>query len=313
MSKIEWTGETWNPIVGCSVVSPGCTNCYAMRDAWRKGSNPKTPQYHGLTRKVNGRSVWTGDVRLVGRKLTEPLRRRKPTTYFVNSMGDLFHEDVPDEWIDRVMAVMSLAPRHTFQVLTKRADRMRRYFDHPLTRNRVAVVSAKIFAGVEMPKSNPVIWKRGKPWPPPNVWLGVSAEDQKRWDERRQHLRGTPAAVTFVSAEPLLSGIDFGDDLAWIDWIIAGGESGPGARPCDVDWIRLTVAQCQAARVPVFVKQLGSCFCDERNGIAGAALKVDPDVAQIARRLRNRKGGDMAEWPADLQVREMPRQREMGP
>jgi protein gp37 len=127
-SKIEWTERTWNPIVGCSVVSPGCTNCYAMKMAARIEAMGNQARYRGTTKKVNGNSVWTGKLAIApDATISEPLRRRKPTTYFVNSMGDVFHEDLPDEWIDRVFAVMALSPRHTFQVLTKRAGRMRAY------------------------------------------------------------------------------------------------------------------------------------------------------------------------------------------
>jgi protein gp37 len=332
MTAIQWTQQTWNPIVGCSVVSPGCTNCYAMRMAWRMANNPKTPQYHGLTRKVNGQPVWTGKVRMVEHKLTEPLKRRTPTTYFVNSMGDLFHEDVPDDWIDRVFAVMALASQHRFQVLTKRGQRMRAYFDARRDGDPWAEAADEIGGLLGLAEHTVVLEPSDIPLP--NVHLGVSAEDQRRADERIPDLRFTPAAVRFVSYEPALGPIDFtrinnvdtvatdvlrgvrvdpqtmlhvpGDKpLAPLDWVIVGGESGPGARLCHVDWIRSTVAQCQAAGVPVFVKQFGSCFVDEVNGTAGTALKTDPDVV-IARRLTDRKGGTMSEWPADLKVREMP-------
>jgi protein gp37 len=175
-SKIEWTDDTWNPIVGCSIVSPGCTSCYAMRDAWRKNHNPLTPQYHGLTKIVNGNPVWTGQLRLVEHKLVEPLKRRKPTMYFVNSMGDLFHEDAPAEWIDRCFDVMEQTERHTFQVLTKRSSVMRAYVE-------------KRFAGRV---------------PPSHIWLGISTEDQRRYDERSPDLRAIKAGgcITFISAEP---------------------------------------------------------------------------------------------------------------
>ena len=127
MTKIEWAQETWNPTVGCSLASPGCTNCYAMRQAWRMGHNPKTPQYRGLTTMTKAGPVWTGIVRLVEHKLEEPLKRRKPTMYFVNSMSDLFHETLPDAEIDRVFAVMEQTPRHTYQILTNGGEQMARY------------------------------------------------------------------------------------------------------------------------------------------------------------------------------------------
>jgi len=160
MTKIQWTDKTWDPIVGCSVSTPGCTNCYAMKIASRLGSMPNMPRYHGLTQKVNDNAVWTGKTRLVESALMQPIKRKKPTMYFVNSMGDLFHESVPDEWIDAVFSVMARAPQHTFQVLTKRADRMQDY-----------VASCQIGAD-----------NSGHVWPLPNVWLGVSVEDQTRAD-----------------------------------------------------------------------------------------------------------------------------------
>jgi protein gp37 len=146
-SKIEWTDDTWNPIVGCSIVSPGCTNCYAMRDAWRKNHNPLTPQYHGLTKMVNGNPVWTGQVRLVEHKLSEPTKRRKPTMYFVNSMGDLFHKDAPAEWIDRCFDVMEDADRHIFQVLTKRSAIMRAYVERRYSRRLLALADDLVDVG----------------------------------------------------------------------------------------------------------------------------------------------------------------------
>lgn len=212
-SSIEWTQATWNPIVGCSIVSPGCTNCYAMKmaarlegmnaEAYAAGRKPTAPHYDGTTHNVNGNNVWTGKLaRAREETLLEPLRRRKPTVYFVNSMSDLFHEAVPDEWIDQIFAVMALSPQHTFQVLTKRAKRMREYV-HPTP-------------SVTAPSMQDRLWKlyhamggRHVPaWPLPNVWLGVSTERQKEADERIPELLATPAAVRFISAEPLLGPID---------------------------------------------------------------------------------------------------------
>lgn len=260
MTKIEWTKETWNPIVGCSVVSPGCTNCYAMRQALRLSKNPATPHYAGTVEMSRGGPVWTGKVALASDKvLTAPLRRRKPTMYFVNSMGDLFHEDVPDDWIDQVFAVMALAPQHTFQVLTKRAGRMREYMD---AEHKVAAQMLEFCKKGQAPL--PGTFR----WPLPNVWLGVSAEDQARADERIPHLLATPAAIRFVSAEPLLGQVDLTRQLYEhatglrtatpnLDWIIVGGESGKGARPMHPDWARSIRDQCAAAGVPFFFKQRG--------------------------------------------------------
>lgn len=278
-TKIEWTDETWNPIVGCSVVSPGCTHCYAMRTAHRMDANPKTPQYHGLTKMVNGNPVWTGAVKLHEPALLKPLSWKKPRMIFVNSMGDLFHEWVEDEWIDRVFAVMALCPQHTFQVLTKRAERMQAYVSNIVNdRPRFTKWAARarpIAEGVGYPHGT--VPPR---WPLPNVWLGVSAEDQRRADERIPYLRATPAAVRFVSAEPLLGQIHFDcvpQPSSWttptdnvsdgvhalrhvdasLDWVIVGGESGPNARPMHPDWARSIRDQCVEAGTAFFFKQWG--------------------------------------------------------
>jgi len=307
-SAIEWTEQTWNPIVGCSVVSPGCTNCYAMKMAARL-ERMGQHRYRGLTRPSKAGAVWTGEMRLVEEALTLPLRRRKPTTWFVNSMSDLFHEGVPDEWIDRVFAVMALCPQHTFQVLTKRAARMRAYLtrgpegDKQDVRNHIAWVEVAAVLNNVAPTwgSEPINgpWRsRGiqacTKWPLPNVWLGVSAEDQRRADERVPDLLATPAAVRFVSAEPLLGPIDLRKFMwpvhgwwkgphssyaeakaagaecglkrqalvgAWctfLDWVIVGGESGPGARPMHPDWARQIRDACAAAGAAFHFKQHGA-------------------------------------------------------
>jgi len=314
MSKIEWTDRTWNPIVGCSVVSPGCTNCYAMKQAARLLDKPGS-HYEGTTEPSKGGQVWTGKVaRAPEKTLAAPLHWRKPCRVFVNSMGDLFHEDVPDEWIDRVFAVMALAPQHTFQILTKRANRMREYAeraDESLQELDGLCTSGGI-AAKEVHRG--ARWWQNKKsvprWPLPNVWLGVSAEDQARADERIPLLLDTPAAVRFISYEPALGpvrlqwswidrishrqeGIEDPSD-GYLDQIIVGGESGSAARPCDIDWVRSIINQCKAAGVAVFVKQLGA---RPRQDIAGRRMVFN---------LRDRKGGDMSEWPSDLRVREFP-------
>lgn len=217
-SSIEWTEATWNPIVGCSIVSPGCTNCYAMKMAARiiaMARSSKTGLHYDKTvRDVKGSPVWTGTINLApDHILFAPLHRKKPKTYFVNSMGDLFHESVPDEWIDKVFAVMALTPQHTYQVLTKRAARMREF----MTRMHRAVTkyqAAQCGVDLEAPDlidafphlatsfAHPSVDDRV--WPLPNVWLGTSAERQQEADERVPHLLNTPASVRFISAEPLL-------------------------------------------------------------------------------------------------------------
>lgn len=284
---ISWTDETWNPVVGCSIVSPACTNCYAMAMAARieRMSGGKT-HYLGTTKVVNGKPVWTGNlVRAPDHIVTAPLRWKRPRRVFVNSMSDLFHEDMPESWIDRIFALMSLRPQHTFQILTKRPDRMRHYFEARRDGDPWAEAADEIsdLMGWE---SHAVVLEP-QHLPLPNVWLGVTAEDQARADERIPHLLATPAAVRFVSAEPLLGPLDLyngdpdprlgghhatktfignwwepGDNLRGpsrkgLDWVIVGGESGPGARPTHPDWVRSLRDQCNAADVAFHFKQRG--------------------------------------------------------
>ena len=283
-SAIEWTDSSWNPIVGCSIFSPGCARCYAMRMAARLERINPTGHYAGTTKSSKAGAVWTGKVALApDHILTQPLRWKKPRRIFVNSMGDLFHESIPDKWIDRVFAVMALCPRYTFQVLTKRAERMQTFLSDVSARDRQIEYVAE-FGGVYQQCVDHEL-------PLPNVWLGVSAERQREADERIPHLLNTPAAVRFVSCEPLLGPIDLKhlaaprvigvrsydeyldallgercsvdtgcmtkDDEPWLDWVIVGGESGPGARPMYPDWARSLRDQCDAADVPFFFKQWG--------------------------------------------------------
>lgn len=207
-TSIEWTDRTWNPVRGCSLVSEGCRNCYAMKQANRfsGGGQP----YEGLTELGPAGPRWTGKIRTVDEALTEPLRWRKPQRVFVNSMSDLFHEGVADEFIDRVFAVMALAQRHTFQILTKRPARMQAYLSDSQRRQRV-----QSGGEVMRPSRPPAHWyhvsdwsMRLNTWPLPNVWLGVSCENQQTADERIPLLLLTPAAVRFLSCEPLLGPID---------------------------------------------------------------------------------------------------------
>lgn len=269
-SKIEWTDASWNPIVGCSKVSKGCDHCYAIGQAHRLASNPATPQYHGLTQITNGRPNWSGKVALVESALELPLHWKKPKKIFVNSMSDLFHEAVPDEWIDRTFAVMALCPQHTFQILTKRPERMQKYF---LAGKRESVLG-KAWTILGNPKfkkyNHSNITQRI--WPLPNVWMGVSVEDQKTADERIPPLLQTPAAVRWVSYEPALGPVDFSRWLKTphadgascgllctkLDWNVCGGESGSGARPMHPHWARSVRDQCVAAGVPFFFKQWGA-------------------------------------------------------
>lgn len=268
MGKIEWTGETWNPVVGCSIVSPGCTNCYAMKMAARiERMNPGLAHYRGLTQTSKAGPVWTGKMALAPEKtLLEPLRRKKPTTWFVNSMGDPFHEDAPDAWVDHVFAVMMLTPWHTYQVLTKRAARMREYVTR-IAADPAELRALRALAGsIARDLGRPELAAGPPPaWPLPNVWLGVSAEDQRRADERIPDLLATPAAVRFVSAEPLLGPIDFSavpplvttNTLPEVHWVIVGGESGPSARPMHPAWARSIRDECAASGTAFFFKQWG--------------------------------------------------------
>lgn len=319
-SAIEWTDMTWNPTIGCSIVSPGCTNCYAMKMAARLARMGQD-NYRGLTEASKGGPVWSGVVRaLQGETLTAPLRWKKPRRVFVNSMSDLFHESLSDAAIDSVFAVMALCPQHTFQVLTKRPERMRNYL---MLRNGMGkAVLCRAINNIPAQLGD----RHGAlEMPLPNVWLGVSVEDQARANERIPLLLQTPAAKRFISAEPLLGPIDL-DKHLWrpaspdempgyalndapsadyvallkpgLDWIIVGGESGPGARRFDIEWARSIVDQCRAAGVACFVKQLGANPTVIRPGSVNELQDVG---------LSDRKGGDPDQWPEDLRVREFPR------
>lgn len=287
-SKIEWTDKAWNPVTGCTKVSPGCANCYAERQ---------------FPRTYPGRDFV--DVVVHANRIDQPLHWGGGRRVFVNSMSDLFHEAIDTDTIAEVWRVMRKASAHTFQILTKRPERMKAF----------------ICSGAEVLS---------------NVWLGVSVEDQKRADERIPILLQTPATVRFVSAEPLLGGVDIRRYLwpacwhwaagydspesamaagAWAErrpqalvsahrefvrWVIVGGESGPKARPMHLDWARSVVEQCRDAGVPCFVKQLGRNPIYEREvGTAKGGCPMPLD-------LKDAKGGDMDEWPADLRVREYP-------
>lgn len=277
-SNIEWTDATWNPVLGCDKISPGCKNCYAIRTAWRLQHNPNPKikaAFEGLTVMQGGQPNWTGRVNFVEERLREPLTWSDPRFVFVNSQSDLFHESITDEQIDRIFAVMWLAQRHTFQVLTKRPARMAEYM-RGLTWERIREWMNKSADGGEhRPGAYNLSSINGRSsqrrfvigdktalralplkLPLPNVWLGVSVESPK-YKERIGLLRETPAAVRFLSLEPLLE--DLGQlDLRGIHWVIAGGESGPGARPMHPDWARSLRDQCLAAGLPFFFKQWGA-------------------------------------------------------
>lgn len=264
-SAIEWTDATWNPVTGCSRVSPGCENCYAERLAGGRLRN--SPRYQGTAEATAAGPRWTGALRFHTDVLELPLRWTKPRRVFVNSMSDLFHEDIPDEFVDRVFAVMGLAASHTFQVLTKRPERMRKYVESLISGQRKvgdalrALERDGILDRLLLASSFGVKAGSGEGDPPyipfPNLWLGVSVEDQERADERIPILSDTPAAIRFVSCEPLLGPIHIHKCEFAFDWLIAGGESGPGARPMHPDWVRSIRDECTASSVPFFFKQWG--------------------------------------------------------
>lgn len=229
-SGIEWTEATWNPVAGCTIVSPGCTNCYAMRMARRLEAMGQ-PKYAGTTRVSGGRAKWNGLVRLDQNALELPETWKRGRLIFVNSMSDLFHEDVPFLFIEKVFAVMNNTPQHTYQILTKRAERLRDL-------------------------SSQLRW-------PSNVWMGVSVENSD-YLSRVDDLRSTKAAIKFLSLEPLLGPLDE-LNLKSIDWVIAGGESGPGARSMDPDWVRSIRDQCERESVAFHFKQWGGVN-KKRNG-----------------------------------------------
>jgi protein gp37 len=312
ISPIEWTDATWNPTTGCTKVSPGCAHCYIER----------TPGF-----RINGRKFVNGatDLQLHENRLEQPLHWRKPRRVFVNSLSDLFHADIPDAFIDRVFAVMAASPQHSFQVLTKRPRRMQAYMCRLAKSIRPLEEAARTVGRTFRYDDVGLLL-----WPIPNVWVGVSVENQRFADERIPLLLQTPAAVRFISAEPLLERLQ----LAWegygpyeygylrdgIDWVIVGGESGPGARPFDIAWARAIVAQCQATGVACFVKQLGAHVT--WNGIQGGygdgpsniwpignGQLVDTRTGRFRKYLNDQKGGDPAEWPEDLRVREFPTSR----
>lgn len=363
-TKIEWTEYNWNFLRGCKRVSEGCRNCYAEKIAGRFSGEGLA--YHGLA-TMNGEARWTGEISFDEKTLLAPLKRKIPTTYFVNSMSDLFYEKVTDEMIDKALAVMALCPQHTFQILTKRPERMKAYFEkadqppvgtlHPKYWRQWQVWASSV--GLPTPKQLPWMWNEADrgvygTWPLPNVWLGVSVEDQKTADERIPILLQTPAAIRWLSVEPLLGPVDLSHFIAldgtnadgefleangwgydsWsggfigpntyrdstyapepgLHWIVCGGESGPRSRPCDINWIRSIVQQCKAAGVPVFVKQLGAkpfatndgCHPDFKGCGHPSLYGGVCDCCGAMPLVLDRKGGNISEFPSDLQIREFP-------
>lgn len=308
-TAISWTDKTWNPLTGCTRVSAGCDHCYAFQlhdtrhVAWKRGRMPgAAPQYHQPF----------STVQLLPERLTQPLHWRKPARVFVNSMSDLFHEQVPDEFIDQVWAVMALTPRHTYQILTKRPERMLRYLSRPGL--YAGVLEASRAWRIARPKLVHIAISDPARFPLPNVWLGTSIEDQDAANARIPWLLRTPAAVRFLSCEPMLGPLDLttrpcihgcdGEQIYEggirkprycgqegctverpgrmdtllihdIDWLIAGGESGPHARPLHPDWVRSLRDQCVEAGVKFHFKQWGE-WAPPRWAILDKHLPFDP-------------------------------------
>lgn len=276
-SKIEWTDATWNVVTGCTEVSPGCDNCYAktFAERWRG-----TPGHHF----ENG-----FDVTLRPERLTLPLKWRKPKRVFVNSMSDLFHKDVPDSFIAQTFATMARTPQHTYQVLTKRHGRMR------------SLVGSLIDGGQNLieaaPDEETAQTLYDAVWPLPNVWLGVSVEDQKRADLRVPALLDTAATVRFLSCEPLLGPVDLAGHTDGIDWVIVGGESGRRARPMAPHWATALRDQCTTAQVPFFFKQWGEYAPTGYLVIGGAgrgALLTGDPVDELGHRVEIARVGKKA-------------------
>ena len=321
-SAIEWTETTWNPLAGCTEISPGCANCYAVRMANRQ-QGMGTPKYAGtVTKDARGALRWSGRINLDDAALREPLRWRKSRLVFVNSMSDLFHQDVPVEFIAKVFAIMALAKRLTFQLLTKRADRMRAVLSDPTFLGRVESLHETFYydhfgTTAESEEAFPGY----ATLPLPNVWLGVSVENQHFADERIPQLLATPAAIRWLSCEPLLGPVNltimFRDipdcDLSFtgvntlipsvpgqcghrnhghlprIDWVIVGGESGPGSRPMHPQWARSLRDQCVDAGVQFLFKQWGEhspCPDGAWHGLGPVGkppqLCIDPVTGDVA-------------------------------
>lgn len=346
-TSIEWTDSSWNPVrardlktgrVGwhCEKVSPGCAHCYA--ETLNRNGRGKLGTKRNYTRvERDGVELFLDEKTLV-----EPLRWRKPRRVFVCSMTDLFGEWVPVGWIDRIYAVMMLAPRHTFQILTKRPMFMRQYVAEPGRLSEIAATasvesfdemtvstrSGRLLPNTELVDSededDPLVRVDVPKWPLRNVWNGVSIESQEQVP-RIEDLAETPSALRFISAEPLLGPLDFSkaflrrSGIYPISWVIVGGESGPGARPCDVAWVRSIVQQCREACVSVFVKQFGRWVSGAWNGFGGVDRYLLDDgrvfvpgarssipTNAVAFHLFDPKGGDPYHWPEDLRVREFP-------
>lgn len=340
-SAIQWTEATWNPIRGCRRKNKDCINCYAEAMAARFSGQGQP--YDGLAVMTANGPRWTGEIRVIDEHMYDPLRWQRPRLIFVNSMSDMFYEDLTFTEITRIVAVMTLARRHTFQVLTKRPERMAEYLTAPGRAAEIAAVASAMafnlwpLKGRKIPMHVPAALKADRHpdaeqvfdrgissenqwtpeidmrWPLPNVWWGASMGHQAAVDEFGPYLiQARPnAQVLWASVEPQLELITLAKWLPHtretsqtreefypgLDWVVVGGESGPGARPFDLAWARSIVQQCQAASVPVFLKQLGA------NPFDSTATHLPPAELIF---MRDKKGGDIAEFPEALQIREWP-------
>lgn len=267
--RIAWADAIWDPVRGCSRKSAACVNCYAETETalnsqaggWGEGFASVTPE--GMK--------WTGKVEVYEDRLLKPFGVDKPSRIFVNAVADVFHEEMTDAMVDRVFAVMAAAAQHRYVILTKRQKKMQSYMADPATPGRIAAAVA-------------ALGRAGKveSWPPPNVWLGVTTENQKEAERRVPTLLQTPAAVRFVAAEPLLSAVELkaewlphpGAAGPTIDWVMAGGESGPNARPIEIDWVRALRDQCARTGIPFYWNDWGAVMPDGQ-----AAKDAAPDAA----------------------------------
>lgn len=299
MTGIQWTDATWNPTTGCDRISPGCDHCYALTMARRlKGMGQAKYQNDGDPRTSGpgfGLTVHSDT-------LTEPLKWRTPRRVFVNSMSDLFHARVPREFLARVFAVMAATPQHTYQILTKRPERAARILTDLCTCGNGCVPGTHFRSEMEwaatshsptyVPGLKSGIYHRAG-WPLPNVWLGTSVESND-YVRRADALRNTPAAVRFISAEPLLGPLT-NLDLTGVDWLILGGESGAGARPINTAWVHDLIHHARQTGTAPFVKQLGSVWARDTY-INGQSVHAHGDT----------KGGNPDYWPSHLRIREYP-------
>lgn len=296
-TKISWTDETWNPILGCDRVSGGCLNCYAIKEVHRMAGNPNAKikaANQGLTLKHgNGQLDWSGKLRFIPARLDQPARWKAPRRIFVNSLGDVFHDDVEMRHLAAIWSVMALTPHHTYQILTKRPENILPMLsqsgfyqavlwqaDHTVRANHLQLTSI----GISNPATMPL----------QNVWIGTSVEDQGAADKRIPHLLRAPARVRFLSCEPLLGNVDL-DTWVWnkdyhgpkLSWVIIGGESGPRARPMDADWVSHLLTSCVGGDVAVFMKQTGTVWAREHG-------------------YQDRKGGTPDEWPLGWRMQYFP-------